>query len=78
MSWLEGHPVEKSYVFAAGYNASMATVRDAIFACKDKWLDESCKQFPGETRRYVAKYRWIRELLTDRQFRSDTAKKAGY
>ncbi len=76
--WLNGHPVEKSYVFAAGYNASMATVRDAVYACKDKWLDESCKQFPGETRRYVTKYRWIRDLLTNSTFRHDVASKAGY
>lgn len=76
--WLRAHPVERSYVFAAGYNASMATVRDAVFSCKDKWLDESCKDLPGETRRYVAKYRWIRSLLTDGSFRRDVAKKAGY
>ncbi|MFA5186269.1 MAG: lytic transglycosylase domain-containing protein [Patescibacteria group bacterium] len=76
--WLFSHPVEKSYVFAAGYNASMATVRDAVYTCKDKWLDESCKQFPGETRRYVAKYRWIRDLLTNKAFRHDVASKAGY
>lgn len=78
VGWLNDHPTEKSYVFAAGYNASMATVRDAIYDCKDKWLDESCKQFPSETRRYITKYRWIRELLTDSPFRQGVASKAGY
>jgi hypothetical protein len=78
VQWLNEHPTEKSFVFAAGYNASMATVRDAIYACKDKWQDESCKQFPSETRRYITKYRWIRELLTSSSFRLEVAKKTGY
>lgn len=78
VGWLNEHPTEKSYVFAAGYNASMATVRDAIYVCKDKWLDENCKQFPGETRRYVTKYQWISRLLTDRSFRRNAEKNAGY
>ncbi|MBI5654291.1 lytic transglycosylase domain-containing protein [Candidatus Uhrbacteria bacterium] len=78
VSWLLEHDTERSFVFAAGYNASMATVRDAVYTCKAKWLDESCRDLPGETRRYVTKYRWIRELLTNSSFRRNAEKNAGY
>lgn len=77
-AWLKSHPTEKSYLFAAGYNASMGTIVDAVQACKERWLDASCKKTPSETRTYLIKYRWIRDLLTDRSFRQDVAKKAGY
>ncbi|MFA4955332.1 MAG: hypothetical protein WC641_08580 [Patescibacteria group bacterium] len=76
-AWLKSHPVERSYLFAAGYNANMATVRDAVYACKEKWLDESCRELPGETRRYVTKYHWIGDLLTSRSFRHEVEKNAG-
>ncbi len=78
ISWLKDHPEDKSFVFAAGYNASMSTVRDAIYSCKANWLDESCKKLPSETRRYITKYRWIRSLLTEASFRHDVEKNAGH
>lgn len=76
-AWLKGHPTEKSYLFAAGYNASMGTIVEAVQACKERWLDASCHQTPPETRIYLIKYKWIRDLLTNSSFRQDVAKKAG-
>lgn len=77
-AWLKSHPVEWSYAFAAGYNASMGTVYNAITTCKEGWLDAGCSQTPPETRKYLVKYRWIRDLLTNSSFRKEVAKKAGF
>ncbi len=57
-------------VLAAGYNANIKTVVDAIAACGDSWRYESCTQLPQETRLYLVKYEWIHGVLFDLAFRA--------
>ncbi len=57
-------------VLAAGYNANIATVKNAIQSCGETWRDESCTQLPSETRMYLLKYEWIHGVLFDPDFRS--------
>lgn len=61
---------QRQLVFAAGYNANIATVKRAIKACGDSWRDESCTTLPTETRLYLVKYEWIHGVLFDPAFRA--------
>ncbi len=61
---------KRKLVFAAGYNASIATVDKALESCGDDWRESSCTKLPGETRRYLVKYEWIYKTLFDLSFRS--------
>lgn len=60
---------KRRLVFAAGYNASIGTVRKALDRCNNKnW--RTCKQLPSQTQRYLVKYEWIYKVLFDQVFRS--------
>lgn len=62
-SWLIQHPGLEHLVLAAGYNANVQTVDDAIHACGDTWRSEECGLLPAETRHYLVKYEWVYDLL---------------
>ena len=78
------HPEDGRIVLAAGYNANIKTVMNAIKACGEDWRvapDEEagitgCPQLPGETRRYLLKYEWIYGVMFDREFREAAYERA--
>ncbi|NQV90267.1 hypothetical protein HQ487_02565 [Candidatus Uhrbacteria bacterium] len=67
---LLGNTWDRQLVFAAGYNANVATVHRAIHTCGESWREESCTELPVETRLYLIKYEWIYQVLFDEEFRA--------
>lgn len=74
--FLLDHPEDGRLVLAAGYNANIKTVMNAIKACGEDWRKESCEKLPGETRRYLLKYEWIYGVMFDQDFRKAAYERA--
>ncbi|MBI5793834.1 hypothetical protein HZA87_01975 [Candidatus Uhrbacteria bacterium] len=79
-AFLLGNDWERQLVFAAGYNANVATVHHVIHECKQRWREngcgatcatdaKTCVELPEETRLYLTKYEWIYKVLFDADFR---------